>query len=82
MDTKQGTAGAPRTRQAPRVVAPTNKVTVALPFSKITLEEPGKEVAELAAIVAELTAIVERVAEGPELARLRDRAEAVAARTR
>ena len=82
MDTKQDTAVAPGIRQAPRVVAPTNKVTVALPFSKITLEEPGKEVAELAAIVAELTAIVEQVAEGPELARLRDRAEALAARTR
>jgi hypothetical protein len=82
MDTKHGTAAAPRARSAPRVVAPTNKVTVALPFSKITLEEPGKEIAELAAIVAELTAIVERVAEGPELTRLRDRAEALAARTR
>jgi len=82
MNTKQDIAAAPRTRAAPRVVAPTNKVTVALPFSKITLEEPGKEVAELAAIVAELTAIVEHVAGGPELARLRDRAEAVAARTR
>ena len=75
MNTKQDIAAAPRTRAAPRVVAPTNKVTVALPFSKITLEEPGKEVAELAAIV-------EHVAGGPELARLRDRAEAVAARTR
>jgi hypothetical protein len=82
MDTKHGTTVAPRARSVPRVVAPTNKVTVALPFSKITLEEPGKEVAELAAIVAELTAIMERVAEGPELARLRDRAEALAARTR
>jgi len=82
MDSEQDTPVAPGSRPAPRVVAPTNKVTVALPFSKITLAEPGKEVAELAAIVAELTAIVEHVAEGPELARLRDRAEALAARTR
>jgi hypothetical protein len=82
MDTKQDTAMTPGTRSAPRVVAPTNKVTVAFPFSKITLAEPGKELAELAAIVAELTAIVEQVTGGPELARLRDRVEALAARTR
>jgi hypothetical protein len=82
MDTQQDTAAAPGARSAPKVVAPTNKVTVAFPFSKITLEQPGKEFAELAAIVAELTAIVEQVTEGPELARLRDRAEALVARTR
>lgn len=33
---------APRSRSAPRVVAPRNKVNVALPFSKITVEEPMK----------------------------------------
>jgi hypothetical protein len=31
---------APRSRAAPKVVAPRNKVNVALPFSKITAEEP------------------------------------------
>jgi hypothetical protein len=36
----QGTARAPRSRSAPRVVAPRNKVNVALPFSRITAEEP------------------------------------------
>lgn len=82
MDTRQGTPPAHGTRSAPRVVAPMNKVTVALPFSKITLAEPGQELAELAAIVAELTAILEQVADGPEPARLRDRAEALAARVR
>jgi len=36
----KGTALAPRSRSAPRVVAPRNKVNVALPFSKITVGEP------------------------------------------
>jgi hypothetical protein len=31
---------APRSRSAPRVVAPRNKVNVALPFGRITAEEP------------------------------------------
>ena len=36
----KGTALAPRSRSAPKVVAPRNKVNVALPFSKITVGEP------------------------------------------
>ena len=36
------TALATRSRSAPKVVAPRNKVNVALPFSKITAEEPMK----------------------------------------
>jgi hypothetical protein len=38
----KSTARAPRSRSAPRVVAPRNKVNVALPFSRITAEEPLK----------------------------------------
>ena len=33
---------APRSRSAPKVVAPRNKVNVALPFSRIMAEEPVK----------------------------------------
>ena len=33
---------APRSRSAPRVVAPRNKVNVAFPLSRITAEEPVK----------------------------------------
>jgi hypothetical protein len=33
---------APRSRSAPKVVAPRNNINVALPFSKITAEEPMK----------------------------------------
>jgi hypothetical protein len=38
----KGAGRAPRSRSAPRVVAPRNKVNVALPFSRITAEEPMK----------------------------------------
>ena len=42
MANDKGTAPTPRSRSAPRVVAPRNHVNVALPFSKITAEEPTK----------------------------------------
>ena len=35
-------APARRSRSAPRVVAPRNKVNVALPFGRVTVEEPVK----------------------------------------
>jgi hypothetical protein len=38
----KGTAPASRSHSAPRVVAPRNKVNVALPFGRITAEEPVK----------------------------------------
>jgi hypothetical protein len=64
------------------VVAPTNKVNVALPFSKITVEEPSKEFRELAAIVAALAAVMERVMTEPEMTQLRERADVLAAQSR
>ena len=42
MANDKGTALTPRSRSAPRVVAPRNHVNVALPFSKITAEGPMK----------------------------------------
>jgi hypothetical protein len=63
-------------------VVPTNKVTVALPFSKITLEEPARELAEPATTVAELAAIIETTTAGPDATQLRTRAQALAARIR
>ena len=39
---EKGTGRTPRSRSAPRVVAPRNKVNVALPFGRITAEEPVK----------------------------------------
>jgi hypothetical protein len=35
----KGTARAPRSRSAPQVISPRNKVNVALPFAKITAED-------------------------------------------
>jgi hypothetical protein len=77
-------------RQAPGVVVPTTRVNLALPFSKITVEEPGRELAELAAIVAALAAAVEQAVEQagaqdapePDLPELRKRADALVTRLR
>jgi hypothetical protein len=82
MAEKQGADGASRPSSAPRVIAPTNKVNVALPFSKNTVEEPGKEFAELAAIVAALAAAMERVVTEPDMTLLRERADVLAAQSR
>ena len=38
----KGAALVPRSRSAPRVVAPRNKVNVALPLGRIMVEEPVK----------------------------------------
>jgi hypothetical protein len=81
--TDRQTAGtARRTRLAPAVVTPLTKVNLALPFSKITIEEPGKDLAELASVVAALAAVMERTADEPFLPELRERAEVLAARLR
>jgi hypothetical protein len=82
MTGNEDTAMARRTKQAPGIVAPTTRVNLALPFSKITVEEPGKDLAELASIVAALAAVMERTADDPFLPELRKRAEAFAARLR
>ena len=79
----QESAGtARRARLAPAIVTPLTKVNLALPFSKITVEEPGKDLAELASVVAALAAVMERTADEPFLPELRKRAEALAARLR
>jgi hypothetical protein len=79
---QQTTAEARRTCPAPAVVTPLTKVNLALPFSKITVEEPGKDLAELASVVAALAAVMERTVDEPFLPELRKRAEALAARLR
>jgi hypothetical protein len=69
-------------RPAPAIVTPLTKVNLALPFSKITVEEPGKDLAELASVVAALAAVMERTADDPFLPEMRKRAEALSARLR
>ncbi len=76
------TAVAERPRQAPGVVAPTTRLNLALPFSRITIEEPGKELIELAAIVADLAAAMEPEAQEQGLSEVRKRADALVARLR
>jgi hypothetical protein len=82
MATEQETAATQRARPVPAVVTPLTKVNLALPFSKITIEEPGKDTAELASIVAAMAAVMERTLDEPFLPELRKRAEALAARLR
>jgi hypothetical protein len=85
MASEESAAPARHSRQAPGVVVPTTRVNLALPFSKITVEEPGRELAELAAIVAGLVAAMERTVpepDGSELPELRKRADALTARLR
>ena len=69
-------------RPVPAAVTPLTKVKLALPFSKITVEEPAKDLADLASIVAALAAVMERTVEEPFLPELRKRAEVLAARLR
>ena len=82
MASEKGTVEAKRPRQAPGVVVPTTRVNLALPFSTTTVEEPGKDLAELASMVAALAAVMERTADDPFLPELHKRAEALAARLR
>ena len=79
---RQGSAKDSHPSSAPRMIAPTNKVNVALPFSKITVEEPSKEFRELARIVAGLAAVVERLAAQPEVTKLRERADVIVTQSR
>ncbi len=61
------------------IVAPISRVNLALPFSKITIQEPSKYIAELGAIVAELLSVLETGSYGEAITDLRQRAEVLAA---
>lgn len=82
MAEQESTTVARRRRPAPAVVTPLTKVNLAFPFSKITVEEPGRDTAELASIAAALAAVMEPTVDDPFLPELRKRAEALAARLR
>jgi hypothetical protein len=73
-------ATASRAGSAPRMVMPTTRVNFAFPFSKITVGEPGRDLAELASIVAELAAAVEAAGPDPAVTHLRERADALVGR--
>ena len=80
MADRQSTDTARRARPVPAVVTPLTKVNLALPFSKITVEEPDGVTGELASIVAALAAVMERTSDDPFLPELCKRAQALAAR--
>ena len=71
-----------KARSGPEVVAPTNRVNVALPFGNVNIHVEGssKDLAELAAVVVELVSIVEGLAPGTKVKKLREQAQEFAAR--
>ena len=76
MNTSEGTERA----RGPAVVAPTTRVNIALPFSQFRMQEPSRELAELAAIVGDLIAVVDALAPGPGAREARARLAALVAR--
>ena len=72
---------APWSRFGAGIVAPINRVNLALPFSTITVQEPSKEFVELSAIVVELLTALEDTSPGEAITVLRQRAEALVARS-
>ncbi len=68
-------AGAARPPGASRVVAPSSRVNVAFPFSQIKLEEPSKELAELAALIFDLVGAIAEWVPEDQLEELKARAE-------
>jgi hypothetical protein len=72
----------PRPRSAPEMVVPTTRVNFAFPFSRITVADQSREIAELASIVAELITALEGTTADPVIEQLRKRAEALVGRLR
>jgi hypothetical protein len=67
-------AGGAKPSAAPHVNAPSSRVNVAFPFSQIKLEEPSKELAELAALVFDLVGAMAEWVPDDRLEELRARA--------
>jgi hypothetical protein len=76
--------GAPEgtVRPGPQVSAPSNRVNVAFPFSQIKVEEPSRELADLATLVVDLLRELSEWVPEERLGELRERAERVAQRLR
>ena len=66
-------------RKAPRMVAPSSRVNVALPFSQIKVREASRELAELTVLVRDLVFDLEATT-GQELKEIRERAAVLADR--
>ncbi len=67
----------PKKQQNRGIVAPSSRVNVAFPFSQIKLQEPSKELTELASLVMDLVAAMSEWVPEERLEELRERAQAV-----
>ena len=67
-------------QRAPEVVAPTNRINVALPFSKIQTQDLSEELRELATLVAELADVAVRLDPDATSEQLHERALRLVAR--
>jgi hypothetical protein len=64
-------------RDTPSVAGPSHQLNIAFPFSQIKLEEPSKELAELAALVFDLVGTMAEWVPEDRLEELRARALAL-----
>ena len=62
---------------SPGLVAPASRVNVAFPFSQIKLQEPSRELTDLAAVVLDLVAAMAEWIPEDRLEELRGRAQSV-----
>jgi hypothetical protein len=69
-------------RGAPEKIVPTTKVNVAFPFSQIKIQEPSRDLAALAALLADLAGLVAEAAPGPKAQALELRARELAGKLR
>jgi hypothetical protein len=67
-------------RSVPETVAPHTRITVAFPFSHISVQEPDDDVVEMATMIQELADLVVKAAPGAKAEELKRRAHALAAR--
>jgi len=68
-------AGETKPGDAPRFIAPSSRMNIAFPFSQIKLQEPSKELAELAALVFDLVETMAEWVPEDRLEELRARAQ-------
>jgi hypothetical protein len=67
--------------QGPQAGNHSSRVTIAFPFSQIRTQEPSAELAEVAALLVDLLAVLRQTLPDAPLEALADRAEALRKRT-
>ena len=67
---------------APEVVAPSSRVNIAFPFSQIKVEEPSRELAELASLLFDLVGTMAEWVPEDQLEEMSARARALRDRLR